>query len=182
MTELVAWFAPRVTRPSVIADGPQRAPQQSPPAAAPPFRSSPPPIHTTHPKRNLLASASTCGYTSRVRRQFAVPGDRSFRISLVEPLASHQEPWRRKMAAPRHVASTQLPVSPFVESCTRGTTRESLRPPTALQAGRPSPAPASASAFVGFYSGHSPRLQGLNHCADQAQHRKPLRLLKSFLR
>lgn len=33
-----------------------------------------------------------------------------------------------------------------------------------------------------FYSGHTPRHQGLKHFADQAKHRIPLRLLKSFLR
>jgi hypothetical protein len=82
----------------------------------------------------------------------------------------------RSCAVHRHVASTQLPVSPFVETVARGTTRVRLRPPTALQASRPSPAPASANAFLGFYSGHSPRLQGLKHCADQAQHRRPCRL------
>ena len=48
-----------------------------------PFRSSPPPIHTTHPKRKPLASAFALVHTLSVRRQFAATKDRSFRISLV---------------------------------------------------------------------------------------------------
>ena len=56
------------------------------------------------------------------------------------------------------------------------------RDPTALPNHRPLPALISISAFVGFYSGHSPRLQELKHFADQAKHRKPIRPLKPFLR
>ncbi|MEK9136360.1 MAG: hypothetical protein AAB393_04505, partial [Bacteroidota bacterium] len=56
------------------------------------------------------------------------------------------------------------------------------RHPTALPVCRSIPAATSVAAFIDFYSGHTPGLQGLNHFADHAKHRIPLRLLKPFLR
>ena len=76
---------------------------------------------------------------------------------------SARQPFRRDSAPQHHLSVHQ-------------------RQPTALPVCRPNWLPTSVSNSLGFYSGHSPRLQGLKHFADHAKHRKPLRLLKPFLR
>jgi len=93
-----------------------------------PFRSTPPPIHTTHLNQKPLASVSACGYTRPVRRSFAALRDRSFRIDLVGPLA----PFPGPMAAQVRVISTSL--------------RHSYLCPSALSLCLSTPAPSVSAA------------------------------------
>ena len=75
-----------------------------------------------------------------------------------------------------------MPVSPFVVITHPAPPVMHQRPPTALQASRPIPAPTSVVAFLGFYLGHTPPLRRLKHAIDQIAHRTPLRLPQRFLR
>lgn len=89
------------------------------------------------------------------------------------------------MVRSRHVASTlcRSARQPFRWSLrARHHPLAHSRHPTALPDHRPISAPTSVTAFLDFYSGHSPRLQELKHFADQAKHRRPFRPLKPFLR
>lgn len=84
----------------------------------------------------------------------------------------------------RHVASTHCCArQPFRwSSRARHHPLAHSRQPTALPVCRSNSAATSVTVCIDFYSGHTPRLQGLKHFADQAKHRIPLRLLKPFLR
>jgi hypothetical protein len=90
--------------------------------------------------------------------------------------------WLPAMSGSQHVASTQYCArQPFRWSiCARHHPLAHSRHPTALPVCRSIPAATSVAAFIDFYSGHTPGLQGLNHFADHAKHRIPLRLLRAL--
>ena len=126
-----------------------------------------------------------CEYTRRPYAASSPPQETDPSESVS---CNRSRPFKNRLPAivrSQHVASTLLRSArqPFRWSLNaRHHPLTRSRHPTALPVCRSIPAETSVAGFIDFYSGHTPGLQGLNHFADNAKHRIPLRLLKPILR